>query len=90
MSELIMKAIKPLLADMLDRLKTAAPASIDAMLASLAAFLPASIDRATAAFRTAYTDMIGRLSTWLPTMKAPVVAIINRLVAVAKFKVAKL
>jgi hypothetical protein len=87
MAELILSALKPALGQMLDRVKTAAPGMIDAFIAWALAALPGTIDQLTAAFRTLYTDIVSRLTAWLPTTKPVLLLSVDRLVKVIKTRV---
>jgi hypothetical protein len=87
MADIILKAIKPALSDLLDKLKAQAPAAIDALIAWLITVLPGSVDKLTAAFRTLYSDITTRLVAWLPSTKAPLVATIDKAVGFIKTKV---
>lgn len=87
MAEIILKAIKPLLADLLDKVKSGAPSLIDAVLAWLASALPGSVDKVTAGFRTLYGDATGRLAAWLPSIKPGLITAVDGAVAFVKTKV---
>jgi hypothetical protein len=86
MVELMLKAIKPALSEMLDKVKKAAPGYIDMAIAWLTGLLPGSIDKVTAAFRTLYSDITTRLIAWLPTVRAPAVAGVDKLLVFVKTK----
>lgn len=87
MADMILKAIKPVLAELLDKLRVGAPAAIDAALAWLAALLPGSVANVTAAFHTLYADVTTRLAAWLPTTKPTLTAAVDSSVAFVKTKV---
>jgi len=87
MAELLLAALKPALGQMLDRVKNAAPGMIDAFLAWALAALPGTIDQLTAAFRTLYSDIVARLTAWLPTTKPGLLTAVDRLVKVIKTRV---
>lgn len=87
MADIILKAIKPVLGDLLDKLKAGAPAFIDATIAWLTSLLPASVDKLTAAFGTLYGDVTGRLVAWLPSTAPGLTAAVDKAVALVKMKV---
>lgn len=87
MAKLIIDAIKPVLREFITKIKTGAPAAIDALIAWLLGILPGTIDKLTAAFHTLYGDIVGRLLAWIPTTRGPLVSAINKLLDLINTKV---
>lgn len=90
MASLIISALKPALIELLDKARKLAPGAIDKLVLQLLAWLPASIDKATAAFRTLYSDIVARVTAWLPAAKPRAVTLVDRAVAWAKTQAGKL
>jgi hypothetical protein len=78
MSALILSAMKPVLTELLAKVKTGVPGAIDALAAYIAKMLPGTVDTLTAGFRSVYADVVTRLLAWVPTVKAPATVAANR------------
>jgi hypothetical protein len=90
MAQIILSAIKPALIDLLDRARKLAPGAIDQLFAMVLAWLPSSIDKATAAFRTLYSDIVARVTAWLPAAKPRLGLLVDRVVKWLKVQAGKL
>lgn len=72
MFDLIIKSIKPALAEYVDKAIKGAPEAIRSLLAQIVAWLPTTTDKATALFRNTYGSGVEKLSSWIPT-QVPVI-----------------
>jgi hypothetical protein len=87
MANLLINAVKPSLNEQITKSRKAMPAAIAATIAQVTTWLPASVDKATAAFRTVYNDVQARIATWLPTTQPWLLATGNKALTWAKTKV---
>lgn len=81
---------KPLL-EQVEASRKALPATLVNLSTQAVAFLPTTVEKATAVFRTTYTGLVTRLTGWIPTTIPALTRLGNRLAdwAVVKIKAIK-
>lgn len=90
MAELMLKAIKPVIAEMFDKLQAGAPAAITSLLSTMSTWLTGSVEQVSAYLTRLYSTVSTQVAAWLPTTAPVLTARAGDLIGWAKAKVDKL